>query len=263
MKPRLRGWIIRIGLGLAVALLLLLVAGTGWQAVAHSAELSAYPAPGRLIDIGGYALHLQCLGQGSPTVILEGGAPEWSIHWQTVHREIAKFTRVCAYDRAGYGWSDPGPSPRTAQRIVDELHTLLVRAGENAPFVLAAHSLWGPAALLYQHTYPEDKAECCDAAFWATMQAEYSAMPESAAQLKGLGLPGSLGDLPLVVIKAGVRPIDDYPPDAIWNETQAQLAKLSTRGDLVVAEDSGHFVQLEQPSVVLDAVRWVVDLSRP
>ena len=84
-------------------------------------------------------------------------------------------------------------------------------------------------------------------------------LEESATQVQNLG---SLGDLPLVVIKAGIRPADDYPPDAIWDEDQVEIAGLSTNGKLIVAEASDHFVQLEQPDLVVDTVRQVYDETR-
>lgn len=126
----------------------------GVNAPAQSLARSAAPAPpGRLIDIGGYRLHLYCVGQGSPTVVLLHGFGDYSFDWSLVQSAVARTTRVCAYDRAGQAWSDPGPAPRGLQRISDELHTLLVCAGETGPFVLVGHS-WGgliPRVYVRQH----------------------------------------------------------------------------------------------------------------
>ena len=101
------------------------------------------PPPGKLVDIGGYQLHINCTGKGSPTVILEAGLGGDSRSWHEVQPEIAEFAQVCSYDRAGLGWSDPGPKPRTSQQIVKELHRLLAKADIQSPYVLVGHSFGG------------------------------------------------------------------------------------------------------------------------
>ena len=118
-----------------------------------------FPAPGKLIDVGGWRLHLNCIGeaQGSqPTVILEAGKGDFSVEWSLVQPQVAKFARVCSYDRAGDGWSDLGPHPRTFHQIVYELHTLLERASIKSPLVLVGHSYGGWLVRLYASTYPAD-----------------------------------------------------------------------------------------------------------
>lgn len=114
------------------------------------------PAPGQRIDIGGYKLHIHCEGAGSPAVILESGLGDWSSHWISVQRLLRTDTQVCSYDRAGYGWSDPGPRPRDSSRIVAELHTLLGKAGIAPPYVLVGHSFGGINVRLFASTYPEE-----------------------------------------------------------------------------------------------------------
>jgi pimeloyl-ACP methyl ester carboxylesterase len=99
-------------------------------------------------------MHLYCTGAGSPTVILEAGEGNWSIHWSTVQYQIANTTRVCSYDRAGFGWSDPSPGPRTVVEMSRELSTLLDNAGETGPFVLVAHSTAGATARFFTYSYP-------------------------------------------------------------------------------------------------------------
>ena len=120
-----------------------------------------FAAPGRLIDVGGWKLHLNCTGEkraAQPTVLLEAGIGDFSVEWSLVQPGIAKFTRVCSYDRAGDGWSDMGPFPRTYAQIVYELHTLLERAGERPPFVLVGHSYGGWLVRAYQSAYSADVA---------------------------------------------------------------------------------------------------------
>ena len=136
--------------------LALATVGAVYQIVGMVLDRQQYPPPGQMVDIGGQRLHLYCLGTGSPTVILEAAAPGWSLYWSTVQPQLARTTRVCAYDRAGLGWSDRGPLPRTGQRMAKELHRLLERAGIAGPYVLVGHSLGGLVARLYQHDYPQE-----------------------------------------------------------------------------------------------------------
>ena len=112
------------------------------------------PPPGRLVDVGGRALHFICSGAGSPTVVLEAGAGAFAIDWSLVQPAVARTNRVCSYDRAGSGWSDSGADVDTPARIVRNLHAGLVAAGEKAPFVLVGHSMGGVYVRLYQLEYP-------------------------------------------------------------------------------------------------------------
>src|SRR3990172_2738206 len=148
--------IIVVGIALVVAILV----GWTWRRGAKAkAELAAkYPAPGKLVDVGGYRLHINCQGQGSPTVVIEAGAADCSLSWGQVQREVARFTRVCTYDRAGLGWSERSPQPRTAHNLVEDLHTLLARSGVEPPYVLVGHSLGGLFVRLYAHEHPDQVA---------------------------------------------------------------------------------------------------------
>jgi pimeloyl-ACP methyl ester carboxylesterase len=117
---------------------------------------AAFAPPGQLVDVGGYCLHLLCEGEGGPTVILESGMPGVPLGWSRIQPEVARFTRICSYDRAGIGWSDAGPGPRTGRQVVRELHTLLQRAQEEPPYVLVASSFGGHYIRLYASQYPEE-----------------------------------------------------------------------------------------------------------
>jgi pimeloyl-ACP methyl ester carboxylesterase len=131
-------------------------------AVAQVAPDSApLPAPGRLIDIGGWRLHLNCTGQArssQPIVVLEAGVGDFSVEWSLVQPAVSGFGRVCSYDRGGDGWSDVGPHPRTFHQVVYELHTLLERAGERPPYLLIGHSYGGWLVRTYQAVYPTEVA---------------------------------------------------------------------------------------------------------
>ena len=126
--------------------------------VAHGAgqpdpSLEVYGRPQQLVDIGGRRLNLYCLGHGSPTVILEGGLGASSFAWRKVHAELARTTRVCAYDRAGYGYSDPGPLPRDTRHLADDLAALTQAAPLRPPYVLVGASLGGMIVRLYADTH--------------------------------------------------------------------------------------------------------------
>jgi pimeloyl-ACP methyl ester carboxylesterase len=118
----------------------------------HREQATLAPA-GQLIDIGGYRLHLNCSGSGSPTVVLDFGLDGSYLDWFYVQPQIAEFARVCSYDRAGYGWSDPSPKPRLPSIMADELHTLLERAGEKPPYILVGHSFGAFDVQMYAHKF--------------------------------------------------------------------------------------------------------------
>jgi pimeloyl-ACP methyl ester carboxylesterase len=119
----------------------------------------AQPAPrGKMVDLGGHKLHFDCAGSGGPTVIIENGFEEFSFDWTLVQTKVAKFARVCTYDRAGYAWSNPGPAPRTFAQINFDLHDALAKLGERGPFVLVGHSFGGPIVRNFAIAYPNDVA---------------------------------------------------------------------------------------------------------
>jgi pimeloyl-ACP methyl ester carboxylesterase len=136
---------------IVVVLAALLAPGTTARAQSTSVAVSA--PPGRLIDLGGYRLHLYCTGQGTPTVVLSAGAGDFATDWALVQPEVAKHTRVCSYDRSGEAWSERGPAPRSIDQEVYDLHRLLAAAGERAPYLLAGQSLGGMVARLFAQRY--------------------------------------------------------------------------------------------------------------
>ena len=118
----------------------------------------AYPPPGRMVDIGGRSLHLNCKGKGSPTVILMAGGGGFSIDWALVQPKVAESTRVCSYDRAGLGWSDPGPAEDSVEETVSDLHALLQASDERGPYVLVGASIGGIFIQAYQRAFPKEIA---------------------------------------------------------------------------------------------------------
>src|SRR4051812_6247060 len=151
-------WTIRILIGLCGLIVLAALAGATYQSLATRKDLALTPPPGQLVYIGGHRLHLWCTGSGTPAVILDTGLGGSTAGWGFVQPDVARFTRVCSYDRAGMGYSDPGPSPRTARRIASELAELLVRSGIDGPVVLVGASIAGFDIRVLASDHPERAA---------------------------------------------------------------------------------------------------------
>src|SRR5215217_2826904 len=160
IRPRrgLGTWIRRGLVWLVVGILTLAGIGVIYQAIATQIDQRTYSPPGEVVNVNGHLMHINCVGEGGPTVILEAANFGMSAHWVRVQQQLAKSTRVCAYDRAGMGWSEMGPEPRDAKQISSELHTLLKGADTGGPYVLVGHSYGGLYALMYAARYPEQVA---------------------------------------------------------------------------------------------------------
>ncbi|HZG67761.1 MAG TPA: alpha/beta hydrolase, partial [Herpetosiphonaceae bacterium] len=155
--------------------------------------------------MGGYRLHINCVGAGSPTVVIDVGHGGWSASWSSwVQPEAARTTRVCTYDRAGMGWSEPGPLPRTAKHFARELHTLLHNAYVPGPYVLVGHSLGGLSVRVFAHAYANDVAGVVLIESMHPRQAKPSALatpPQTTAPASGSSiftLPARIGLLRLL-----------------------------------------------------------------
>lgn len=141
---------------LSVVALVSVLLGWLYQELETRRDRERFPPPGRLIDIGSHRLHILELGSRGPTVVLEAGLMSTVLSWDSLQRELAQSYRVVSYDRAGLGWSELGPMPRTADRIAAELHTLLHRAGVLPPYVLVGHSFGGLTVPLFAARFPEE-----------------------------------------------------------------------------------------------------------
>jgi pimeloyl-ACP methyl ester carboxylesterase len=139
-------------------LLLAVLGGTTYQRLGQTRDRRLYPPPGRFVDLGTHRLHLLEQGQGRPTIILEAGLMSTMLSWSEIQRQLAGSYRVVSYDRAGLGWSDVGPMPRTAERMVEELHSLLDRAAIPPPYLLVGHSFGGLTMPLFAARYPAETA---------------------------------------------------------------------------------------------------------
>lgn len=126
--------------------------------VTHACIASNPKPPGKMVDLGGHRLHVNCTGKGTPTVVAENGLGDFSFDWVLVQSRVSAFTRICTYDRAGYAWSDPGPKPRTFAQINLELHNALSKLGELGPFILVGHSYGGAVIRNFAANYPEEVA---------------------------------------------------------------------------------------------------------
>ncbi|HTD76974.1 MAG TPA: alpha/beta hydrolase, partial [Chloroflexota bacterium] len=219
------------GLAAAVAVLVALAAlGAGYEQLSERSDAVSYPPPGHLVDIGGYRLHLLCVGQGTPTVVLEAAHDGTVAHWVRVQQTVADATQatVCAYDRAGAGWSEPGPDPRDARQMTAELDALLAAADVARPVILVAHSYGGLLARVYAAEHPNDVQgvmllEGLPPDFWARQ-----GLPESTANglplpLEGAGLVARLGLLRL----SGFPPADAGLPERQYAEVRALQATVS------------------------------------
>lgn len=153
-KSRLRG-VLKV---LVASFCLLLVAGYVYERIGRQKDRKRLPQIGRSVDIGGRSMNIFCSGSGSPAVILDTGGDNPGLAWGDTQTEIAKFTQACWFDRAGIGWSDSGPYPRTSMAVSADLHALLQHAGVPAPYVLLGGSIGGLNARVFAGLYPKDTA---------------------------------------------------------------------------------------------------------
>ena len=160
MKPaftnRFLNWLKRVFLWTSVIIFVLAATGIMYQTAAAESDRKNFPAPGNLIDVGGFKMHIYCIGTGSPTVILEALSGGFSSFWGWIQPEVAKQVRVCAYDRAGFGWSESDSVSESPQRTTQNLHTLLTNAGIDGPYVMVGHSIGGLYVREYAAMYPQE-----------------------------------------------------------------------------------------------------------
>ena len=315
----------------AALLLALTLAGVVYQFVTTSGDSRRYPPPGRMVTIDGVRLHAQILGGGAPTVVFDAPVGASSLGWALVQPAVAEFATTFAFDRAGYGWSDPGRAPRTSARIVTELHELLENSGVPKPYVLVGASFGGCNLRLFAFRYPaevaglvlvdpahEDQFIRAPSTRQATMPlrlfqlasrlgimrlaglpvdiaglnvlppdrqviaaaagyrtsavdaivAETGAIEKSFAEVREARVSAGktpLGDRPLIVLtrREETPPVgEEAARYSIWVGLHRELAAESTGGRQQFVEKSGHFIAVDQPSKVVEAIREVVELVR-
>jgi pimeloyl-ACP methyl ester carboxylesterase len=306
----------------AGVILLLMLLGARYEALVEDADVQAFPAPGQMVDVGGYRLHLHCVGNGSPTVVIDAGWGDWSATWSSwVQPEAAKTTRVCAYDRAGMGYSEAGPLPRTAEHFARELHTALGQAQIPGPYVLVGHSMGGFPVRVFAHTYAAEVAGVVliesmhpgeaksvvappptesivdslgdwlltlparigvlrllagplnlDAGLSPEVAPAYTAFSVTPRFVQtwideGKGIPASMaqagavtsiGAVPLIVLSRGLQ------QDQNHQREQTELLQLSSNSQQMIADQSGHNIQVDQPAAAVNAiVQMVESIRRP
>jgi pimeloyl-ACP methyl ester carboxylesterase len=219
-----------------LAVLVLASIGGGYETAAEAADATAYPMPGQLIDVGGHRLHLNCTGAGSPTVVLEpgGGAMSSNLGWITPG--VARATRVCVYDRAGRGWSEPAGTPQDGAQIAADLHTLLHRAHVPGPYVLAGHSFGGLYVLTFAARYPDEVAGMVLVDSTAPAPAAPTATSGDESSYDGIGRVSALASISarLGLTRVVGQLFDDGLPPRSSDEVQAGTA---TAGNLRSAVD--------------------------
>ena len=155
----MRIWLKRLSLGIVLFIVVVFVVGTSYEAYARHRARIEFPPRGAMVEIGDRRIHLDCRGQGIPTVVFEAGLDTYgSLAWTAVHDDVALVTRACSYDRAGIMWSDPKQGPRHADTIADDLHATLAASGEQGPYIIVAHSLGAVYALDYTRKFGEQIA---------------------------------------------------------------------------------------------------------
>ncbi len=154
LRSRARRWLLYP----VIAVMALASVSGGYETVREHLDASAYPMTGQLVDVGGHRLHLQCTGSGTPTVVLQPGGGDMSSAMGWIAPAVAAHTRVCVYDRAGRGWSDPADATQDGEQIAIDMHTLLHRARVPGPYVLAGHSFGGLYVRIFAARYPNEVA---------------------------------------------------------------------------------------------------------
>lgn len=244
-----------------------------------------------MVDIGGLSLHIHCVGQGAPPVVMDAGLGNHGGVWRDVQLQVGRFTRACVYDRAGTGYSSAAPTPHTNRQMARELHQLLTRSGLAGPYVLVGHSMGGMNVRLFEVEHPDQVAGMVLVDATVDPERSRSLVPDEEMKKFREMLPKigegldfetfaagaadmrassrSLGAKPLVVL---TRSVEDAQPWAspeqlaemlrIWQEMQAKLPQLSSNSLQVVVPHSHHYIQLEAPQIVVAAIGEVVKAVR-
>ncbi|HEY2810980.1 MAG TPA: alpha/beta hydrolase [Rhabdochlamydiaceae bacterium] len=322
-------WTKRIGLGLVGTATVLALSGALYQGISDKIDAKKYPPIGKLVDVGGYNIHLHTTGSGGPSVILDAGMGCNALGWSLVQPKVAEFTQVTAIDRAGNGWSDESPLERTSENIVMESRAALKKANILGPYILVGHSFGGINAQLWASLYPDEVlgvvlvdsshekqfetmptpqmnhtmmmlvsrfgiarlvthlprykegiavfseqtqqqllSQLRTTKFMRTVLGEGAQFEKSCKQLKAVGR--SPWNKPLIVISAAKVPPAEgsgYSQEQIdafyvhFKELQKDLTTKSTQGKQVIAEESDHMITLNQPQIIVDSIKEMVESS--
>jgi len=238
------------------------------------------------VDVGGHSLNLLIGGQGSPAVVFEGGFGAGIASWSTVQKEVAAFARTVSYDRAGLGQSELGPKPRSAKRIATELHTALEKAGVKPPYVLVGHSFGGIYVRVFAEMYPKEVAgmvllDPSQESFNTWLKKNQPARLKDA-QAQIIGAPEGVraedaatdasyeearaAKVPpgILVILLSATEDETMPADArrVWIEKHKEWIATVPGAKHIVVEKTGHFIQAQQPELVIDTIRQILSQIR-
>lgn len=236
-----------------------------------------------MAEIKGCKLYAKLMGGncGNPTIIMDAGYGDYSKAWDPVLEELSMLSRVFTYDRAGLGKSERSNSPRTSREMVKELKQLLTVAAIAPPYLLVGHSFGGGNMRMYATEFPD---EVCGLVLVDSTPEEYRerflpSMPEDFQEayhkqfvregnydefmesLEQLRDTRRLLDVPLIVLSAGKKAHYSAESQALWNDMQRELLEISSQGEMVIAENSAHYIQRDEPEVIVNAVRKLIDLQ--
>ena len=238
------------------------------------------------VDVGGHSLNLLIGGQGSPAVVFEGGFGTGIASWSTVQKEVAAFARTVSYDRAGLGQSELGPKPRSAKQIATELHTALEKAGIKPPYVLVGHSFGGIYVRVFGDMYPKevvgmvlidpsqesfnDWLKKSQLARLKDAQAQIAKAPEGV-QAEAAATEVSYGEARVAKVPPGI-PVtllsatedETMPADArrLWIEKHEEWIATVPGGKHIVVEKTQHFIQAQQPKLVIETIQQMLNSKR-
>ena len=309
--------------GFVALVLILAIAGFIYENVAEARDRRFNPMPGRFAEVNGHKMHINCTGEGTPTVIFDSGLGDSFLSWRKVQPQISMFTRACSYDRAGLAYSEPSGESRTSKQIAAELHTLLREADIAPPYVLVGHSMAGYDVRVYANDYPSQvvgmvlvdashpdqenrfpvELKNLEGSFRREEQFLTYTMPFGIPRLLGLceddpvvraaecnwnsareklaedktfsesaaetAKTGPFGDLPLAVLSHDPDKLfSELPPDIAkatnqsWEKMQEELVHLSNRGTQTISKNSSHYIQFDNPGLVISTVRNIVEQAR-
>jgi pimeloyl-ACP methyl ester carboxylesterase len=242
----------------------------------------------QMVDVGGYSLNLAISGKGSPTVVFESGMGATMQSWGRVQAEVAKFTQVVTYDRAGMGKSEHGPLPRSSERIAVELQTALKKANVTPPYVLVGHSIGGIHIRVFAKMYPKEVAgivliDPSSEDFFQQLKDRFPELWKKIKEIEGRGLSLApqgvrreleaidldvnqakaawpLPAVPVVLITSMyAAPLTTPESRDLWLELHKEFLTRVPNAKHVVTEKTGHFIHSQEPELVIEAIRDIVN----
>jgi pimeloyl-ACP methyl ester carboxylesterase len=234
------------------------------------------------VEVNGFKLFVKLYGEkkDKPTVVMDAGYGDYSKAWSSIIQEISMLTEVLVYDRAGLGKSEKSPNHRTSQEMVKELNELLTRMEIKPPYLLVGHSFGGVNTRIYTTEYPNDVAglilvdstpEDYKDRFLPTMPKKFQdsynnqfiyegTYDEFMKSLKQLKQTRRQLNVPLIVLSAGKKTHYSKESQELWNEMQEEILNISSNSELIIAENSGHYIQNDEPYLVINSIRGLINM---